>query len=264
MKKNKTVQKILVVVLFFVMVCINIFAFTIKINGRTTAEIAHSYPNLFTPADYTFSIWGLIYIMLIAFVFYQLGFYGKNRHVLEDELLYQARIILMITSLLNIGWLIAWHYDYMALSLMFITLLLISLKIFCKIIRTQHLTTSEKIFIKLPFSIYYGWITIAIAANAVTLLVSIRWGGFGIPNVIRTILLLIFLTSVVIFRAIRNKDLIYCITVLWGYTGVLVKHLEKDGFNGQYPQIIGVTTLGMVILAGVVPYLISNRKREHY
>ncbi|TFG24766.1 MAG: tryptophan-rich sensory protein, partial [Promethearchaeota archaeon] len=40
-------------------------------NGKSVGEISDAYPNLFTPAGLTFSIWSVIYAFLIIFVIYQ-------------------------------------------------------------------------------------------------------------------------------------------------------------------------------------------------
>jgi hypothetical protein len=45
----------------------------LPLNGITTGEVSNAYPNLFTPANYVFSIWGVIYTLLFVFMFYQLS-----------------------------------------------------------------------------------------------------------------------------------------------------------------------------------------------
>ena len=72
--KNNKIKKILVISNFFALILtlvINGLANVIPLNGKTTGEISDSYPNLFVPAGITFSIWGIIYLMLILFVLYQ-------------------------------------------------------------------------------------------------------------------------------------------------------------------------------------------------
>ena len=39
-----------------------------EINGKTIGEMSDKYSNLFTPAGYAFSIWGIIYLLLFGFV----------------------------------------------------------------------------------------------------------------------------------------------------------------------------------------------------
>jgi hypothetical protein len=48
---------------FALVLTVNALANILPINGLTTGEVSDSYINLFTPAGFTFSIWGLIYTL---------------------------------------------------------------------------------------------------------------------------------------------------------------------------------------------------------
>ena len=263
MGKKDIFNKIIVVVLFFIMMLFNYLSAVVSINGKVISDIAYSYPNLFMPDSYTFSIWGIIYLLLAVFMIYQLGGPGKSHRRINRDHLDGGRSIFVISSLLNIGWLIAWHYEYLALSLMIITLMLMALLIFCRKLSSEYLTTSEKLFIRLPFSVYYGWITVACAANLVTLLVSIRWEGFGLPKDVWVAILLIILTGFATVRMLRNRDVVYGFAVIWSYVGILVRHVEKNGFDRQYPQIIAITIVGIGMITTGMMYLLVISKRGH-
>ena len=66
--KRDLVRQILVVVSVLAMIVVNVLANALPINGLNTGEISDRFNILFVPAGYVFSIWGLIYIGLIAFV----------------------------------------------------------------------------------------------------------------------------------------------------------------------------------------------------
>ena len=53
-------------------IVVNGLANALPMNNRTTGELSDMYPNLFVPAGLTFSIWGLIYLLLAIFVIYQM------------------------------------------------------------------------------------------------------------------------------------------------------------------------------------------------
>jgi hypothetical protein len=44
----------------------------LPLNNFTTGQLSDKYPNLFVPAGITFSIWGIIYLLLPLFVFFSL------------------------------------------------------------------------------------------------------------------------------------------------------------------------------------------------
>ena len=56
---------------FVSVVFINYFSNTGLLNNTTIGEISKDLNSLFTPAGYAFSIWGLIYLLLLGFAIYQ-------------------------------------------------------------------------------------------------------------------------------------------------------------------------------------------------
>ena len=264
MENKSTVLKIITAVSFLVMIIMNILAIAIPINQMTTGEISGLYPNLFTPSSYTFSVWGLIYLFLALFTIYQLDLFKKNLDLIKPEVYNQVRILFIISSLLNAGWIIAWHYDYIALSLMFIFIILMCLNIICKALSTEELTNREKLLIRLPFSIYFGWITVATIANIMILLVSIRWNGLEIFEAIKIMIILALVFCIVTYSTFKNKDIAYCFTVIWAYVGILVKHTSETELNGQYPQIILTVIVCIVLFVVEAGYLyIHLLKKKH-
>jgi len=59
------------VLAFAVTVIVNALASSLALNGRTTAEVSDLYFTLVTPAGYVFSIWGVIYTLLLLFAVFQ-------------------------------------------------------------------------------------------------------------------------------------------------------------------------------------------------
>ena len=97
-------------------VVVNGLANALPLNNKTTGELSDQYPNLFVPAGLTFSIWGVIYILLAIFVIYGLVISIKN-NTQKTAFIENIGILFFISSLANIGWIFAWHYQIIALSL---------------------------------------------------------------------------------------------------------------------------------------------------
>ena len=70
MNKN-TVRQVVNVLATLLTIVVNGLANGLPLNGQTTGEVSDGLKNYFTPAGYVFSIWGLIYLGLIAFAIYQ-------------------------------------------------------------------------------------------------------------------------------------------------------------------------------------------------
>ncbi|MHA6280711.1 tryptophan-rich sensory protein [Salinimicrobium sp. CAU 1759] len=182
----KTLQ-IANIIAFIAMVALSYISNTGFINGETMASVSAEYKNLFTPAGYAFSIWGLIYLGLGVFVIFQaISVRGK-------KLVPKIGWWFVISCLLNMSWIFAWLYHYIDTSVIIMVLLLLSLLII--VFRTRMELDDEPLpviaFFWWPFSFYSGWISVALIANVAAYLTSIGWDGFGISEVTWTVLMII-------------------------------------------------------------------------
>ena len=261
MKDQKTARLIIFNALsFLLMILVNVLANLLPINGVTTGEVSDAFSNLFAPAGFTFSIWSLIYLLLVGFIINQLL-------LLRNEIPSSTAVVkgigsyFIISSLANAAWIFSWHYRNISLSLILMAVILVSLIIiYCKI-RTFRLNVAEKLFFRLPFSIYLGWITVATIANATVFLVSIGWGAGGLAEQTWTILFL--LAGLVIGAAIslKNKDIAYGLVIIWAYFGILFKHLSANGFVGAYPAIIITVSFSLVVMLALILSLAYKKAR---
>ncbi len=236
-------MKIMAGVAYVAMVVVNFLANGLPINNRSTGEISDAYPNLFAPAGPAFSIWGLIYLMLGGYVLYQ--FVKKDQKT--EKLLQQINPFFIATSLANISWIFAWHYDYIGVSVIIMAVLLFLLIKIADILRAEKFTSIEKISIWTPFSLYFGWITVATIANIAVFLVSIGWNGFGIADFIWTSIILLVGALIGILRMRKDKNIVYGMVLIWAYSWILFKHLSVGGFDGQYPSVIATAIICLVL-----------------
>lgn len=244
-KKVKLFQ-ILNVIGFILTIVVNGLANTIPLNGKTTGEISDSYPNLFAPAGITFAIWGVIYFALGLFVIYQLGFFSKGKKEYVD-VVSSIGWSFFIASLANAGWIFAWHYEKIFISVVIMLILLISLiDIYEKVNNNSSDAIIEKIAVQWPFSIYLSWISVATIANITTFLVNINWDGFGIAPATWTMIVILVATIITLKFVFYKKDAPYAFVTLWAFLGILIKHLTF--FGGQYKGIIIITLFSMVII----------------
>ena len=244
---------------YVAMVVVNILANSLPINGRSTGVISDAYPNLFAPAGLTFSIWGLIYLLLAGYVLYQFVSFGKGGGQKKEGLLKKINILFIGTSIANISWIFAWHYDWIGLSVLIMTVFLVFLIRIADIIRKEQLTSQEKLFISIPFSVYFGWITVATIANITVFLVSIGWNGFGIADYVWTGIILLVGALIGILRMRLDKKIAYGLVLIWAYLGILLKHISSSGFDGQYPSIIVVVATCIALFVFFVGRLMHKR-----
>ncbi len=259
--KNNWLFKLIVAFAFVAMVTVNALANILPINGITSGEVSDSYPNLFAPAGYTFAIWGLIYALLALYTLYLLGLF-RGGEAADETLLRKTGLAFIATSLINIAWIFAWHYQLIPLSMVLIVLLLLCLIYIALTIDQSDLSKREKFFIRLPFSVYFGWITVATIANAVVLLVSLGWDGFGISQSTWTIIIFAVGALIGILTALRFNGIAYLLVFIWAYTGILVKHLSPSGFDGQYRGVIMMLIVCLVLFVATTVYILMNHRKK--
>lgn len=250
--KRWLLLKSLVVVTFIIMIAVNALANLLPINGISTGAVSDSYPNLFAPAGLTFSIWGLIYVLLAMHTLYQLGLFRGKGNKVNEVLLYKTGVLFTVSSLVNAAWIFSWHYRLIPLSMVLMIILLICLINIAVIINEQSLSLREKFLIRLPFSVYFGWITVATIANAMTLLVSIGWNRFGMSESTWTIIILVVGMLIGVATTIRFKDIAYGLALVWAYAGILIKHTSASGFSNQYPYVIITVSICIAIFIAIV------------
>jgi len=253
--------KLLVALTFVGMVIVNWMANALPINGRDTGSISDSYPNLFAPAGLTFAIWGLIYLLLALYTLYQFGLFQSDRGAARGAMFRKIGIYFIITSVANSLWIFSWHYDWIGVSVLLTLVLLYFLIKIADVSNKQQYTPKEKLFILAPFSVYFGWITVATIANITVFLVSIGWDGFGISDVVWTVAILVVGAIIGTWRMLKDRNLIYGVVLVWAYLGILIKHLSASGFNGQYPFVIGTAIACIIafLVAGIS--VVRNRKQ---
>ncbi len=262
MKKTKNLLlQILVAVSYVAMITVNYLANALPIGGVTTGEASDSYPNLFTPSGLTFSIWGLIYVLLAIYVVYQFGWFGKKPDNQKQQLLNRIGQLFILTSVANISWIFAWHYGIIWLSVTIMIIFLTGLIMLADIINKEDFSLTENICLRLPFSIYFGWITVATIANITVFLVSINWDGFGIADNIWTIIILLVGAAIGIIRGLKDQNISYLAVFIWAYGGILLKHTSAEAFAGQYPNIITTLIICLVLFVLTICWIAFKSKK---
>lgn len=228
------------------MLTLNALANILPINGYNTGQLSDMYPNLFVPAGLTFSIWGLIYIALLLFL------YGLFRYsTREEKSFFKVSTLFIVSNILNACWILAWHYKLISLSLIIMIALLATLiKLYLEIkeIRGLRATVGAR-FMKFASSLYLGWISLATVANASALLVFFQWNRFGLSEVFWTIVMILVVLFLTITMLIREKDIVFSSVVLWAYYGIILKRLS---LVPVYSGIIVTTEISFLIVIMLV------------
>lgn len=238
------ILKSLTLIFYLGVLLINYLANSLPLNNQTTGAISAKYPSYFTPSGFTFAIWGIIYLLLGVFVFQIL-----LKPAAEIENSFNLIILLFIIScILNISWLLSWHYDKILLSTMIMIIFLITL-----ILLNKEINVSESI-IKITFSTYLGWISVALIAN-ITVFITKTESAFFLDNSILFYYIITFIGVVIVGLVLYfDRNIIYAIVFIWAYFGILLKHITKEGQYLTSNLGIWYTAFLLFILIGLTTY----------
>ena len=227
-------------------VTVNALANILPIAGKNTGQLSDQYPNLFVPAALTFSIWGVIYILLGIFAVY--GIIAARKGGAKADFIRNTGVFFIVSCLANIGWIFAWHYEFVPLSLVLMLVILGSLlAIYLRLrIGKSDASPAEKYLVHLPFSVYLGWITIATIANVTALLVDINWNTFGLGEQFWAVAVIIVGIAIGLSVLFTRKDIYYCMVVDWALLGILIKRLQVTTTPDQAVVVISIVGLALV------------------
>lgn len=246
-----TFRQIMVVMTVFATIVVNILANALPLNGLNTGEISDRFQVYFTPAGYVFSIWGLIYLGLVAFAIFQA--LPSQR---ENPRLRTTGWWVSLGGLMNMAWIFLWHYERFLLTLVAMLVLLATLiVIYLRLgIGRSVVFVGEIWAARLPFSIYLGWITVATVANVTALLDYLEWDRFGIASEIWMGIVLAAVLAIATLMNFTRRDVAYAVVILWALAGISVKHAAVAAV-----AIPAWITFGLVALTLAIAF---NRKRK--
>jgi len=250
MKLSFTILNLIQTLALLAVLYINYLANSLPINGMTTGELSALYPNYFVPADITFSIWGIIYLLMMVYVF-------QSWFVKPDGIspLKTGRYIwFTVSSAGNAGWIFAWHYQYIWLSMGLMLLLLYSL------IRLFLITRGDRWTLRVPVSIYLGWITVATIANATALLVYLGWNGGFLSEPAWAIFLMTVAVVLSSFMRFRFSDPYFHAVVIWAILGIYLKFAGSSLPSASTMQVAAIILIFVMGVNLLVPVFLKRRQ----
>lgn len=238
---GNTAWRIASIAAYLLMIAVNAMANSLPLFGRTTGGVSDSYPTLFSPAPFTFAVWGVVYLLLGGFVVFQaLPERGAEKRLVV------ARPLFVLSSIVNVFWLISWHALALPLSeLLMVMLLGVLILLYLRVgVWREPKQGAQRWWVDLPISVYLGWISVATIANTAILLVSLGVdGGAWAPFV--TVVMVVTALGLGLAAVVIRRDAGYALVVAWGLVGIAA---------ARAGNVLPDTTVGAaaVIAAGVL------------
>lgn len=246
-------RQVAVIAVTILTLFMNWAATALPLNGVSTEVVSDSNPTLFTPAGFTFAIWGVIYLGVVAYTIYQaLPGQRTNPRLRAIGWLYVA------SGLLNSLWIYLWHHLQLGWCVVVIVGMLATL-----ILITQRLYPARHAASRiewwtthLPFSIYLGWICVATIANVAVALVAAGWDGAPLSPVVWTLLVLAVATALGLYYGLVRRDVGYVLVLAWAFAGIAAARAGESAILMWVAVVLAVGMVGVALLA-----IVQNRSR---
>lgn len=232
--------KILNVAVLAAVLVVNYLSNALPINGMRTNVISDKNYNEFAPAGLTFSIWVVIYALLIAVMIWQFVYKSEAK----EDAISKISGLFILNGLLNITWLFLWHYEMLAVSVVVMLGLLYTLVHINTIISDKLLPqTPSKTLLKAAFGVYWGWICIATIANITTWLVSIKWDALGYSSTFWASTVIGIGALIATYITWRFHNMFIGLAVIWAFIGIILK---QDLVHSAFTTISWAAVMGMI------------------
>jgi len=226
---------------------------TTLLGGKLSSEVSDLYPTLVTPAGFTFSIWGIIYALLLVFIVYQALPRNRDRLFLR-----QISFLFALSGVLNIFWLFLWHYEFISFSVVLMLGLAVTLiAIYLRLnVGRASVPLRERVLVHVPFSVYLGWITVATIANVAVALTAAGWDGGGIQHADWAVLVVAVAVLIAVIAVVTRKDVAYSLVIVWALVGIMSKQIENQ-------TIVFTAEVGIaIILVAIAAVAAASRLRR--
>jgi len=236
----------------FMVIAVNAAANLVPIGGYNTGELSAMYPTGFTPAGRTFGIWSLIYLGLLTFGI--AAWAGATR---TRERIAAIRTPFFVNAVGNAAWIFVWHHQMVALSLVVMLVILATLIIIFRRLRTLSAPTRAEFFaVDGVFSLYFGWITAATLLNFGLLFFHLKWYPFGLTMNEWALVSVCTATAIYVWMGAVTRDVVYCLVFVWAGYGIW------SGTETITPEVRLAALTGIVAVAAVILWALFNPWRR--
>ena len=226
------------VALVATMACNFLFEF-LKLGGVTTAEVSNQVFAWFTPAGYVFSIWSAIYAALVIWMILESSRVADGRSMTTLE-----TGMFVLSCVLNVGWLVAFHFQQIEIALFAVVALWATMLVLYMSLRDDP---ARNRFNLIPFSLYFGWLTVAMIANATNLATRMFDAGL-LANQVSTVALTVAVLVVAFLSARNSRDYVFPLVILWATVGVGVRLMGVD-------MVVSVVVLALTAVGALAVYI---------
>ncbi len=231
---------------------VNALSNLFPLNGESIGNLSNTLFRAvqIIPANYAFSIWGIIYLGLFAYGIYQAS-PGRG----GDRLLQSINVPLIVSSLAQIVWVLLFlsrqfWWSVLAMVAILIPLILIYQRLWAD---RGSLSRQEQWLVRIPLTIYLAWISVATIVNVASALYNSGWNGFGLSDSGWTVIMLMVGAAIASILALQRADIAFVVVFVWAFVAIAVRQFDQW-------VIVAVAIACSIVMA--VCLVLAERRRQ--
>lgn len=218
------------------------------IDGSTVADLANGPLGgvLITPANYAFIIWGVIYVGLIVYAWYQSRPKHRGQLVIK-----RVNLCLIVACVAQMIWIYLFTLQFYWFSVVAMGVILLSLiAAYSELADGQHHPDRRRQRrVNGPISIYLAWISVATVVNVASAFYASGARELGLSGAVWTAIMIVVANLIAALAIVQRRDLPFALVFIWADVAIAQRHQDIPA--------IWVPALGMVLV--LVGLVISRR-----
>lgn len=215
-----------------------------RLGLPSNAVVSRRYDNLFTPAGYAFAIWGVIYLAFVV-----VAVQGLRRAHRDDRAFDRLAPLLALANVLLSVWIVIFASDWIWASVVVIVAtLIVAIAMF--LIAGDEVARGRSPWLRAPFSLFLGWLSVATIADVAAALTSSGWdGGVQSPSA-WAVTMLVVAAALGASIALRYRAPVVALVLAWATYAIHVKVRAIDAdVSAIAIGAAGVSAVAAVIAA---------------
>ncbi len=207
---------------------------------------------LIIPSGYAFSIWGLIYLGILALAVVQV------LPAADDNAAFRrARLPLIANMICNFSWIVTWQsLMFEVATVILVAQLATAIWLYYALRIPDEMAVSKlEAWIRGPISVYVGWLTVATVVGVSTLLHHLEWGGWGLSDVVWAVIMVVVATVIGVIATLVWRDPIYGAVFVWAWIALALRP-EQDS------AVVTAAAVMAAVVAAVIGYRLWARFRK--
>ena len=224
---------------------VNTLSNIFPIDGNTVAGLANGplAGVLITPANYAFVIWGVIYIGLITYAWYQSR--PKNRGQL---LIKRINCCLILACVAQMAWIYLFTLQLYWLSVIAMATILFALiAAYSELEEGQHHPNHRrKRWVNSPISIYLAWISVATVVNIASAIYASGMQDLGLSGSVWTAIMIIVANGIAALAIVQRRDMPFALVFIWANVAIAQRHQTNPTIWGP-ALVMAFTLVGLLL-----------------